>query len=68
MTTRCTFKPGLWGGRPRRNSQQGIEMEINNPAMLGEVTPLFKRYQDAMISNPVEVLNELFWHNALTVR
>jgi hypothetical protein len=43
-------------------------MEINNPAVLAEVTPLFQRYQDAIISNDIDVLNELFWNNGLTIR
>jgi hypothetical protein len=43
-------------------------MNINEPAVLAEVTPLFQRYQDAIISNDVKVLNELFWNNPLTIR
>jgi hypothetical protein len=43
-------------------------MDINNAQVLAEVMPLFKRYQDAIISNDIEVLNELFWNNALTIR
>jgi hypothetical protein len=43
-------------------------MEINNPQVLAEVTALFRRYQDAIISNDVSILNELFFDNALTIR
>jgi len=43
-------------------------MEINNPKVLAEVAASFTRYQDAIISNDVAVLNELFWDNALTIR
>ena len=43
-------------------------MEINNPQVLAEVTASFKRYQDAIISNDVDVLNDLFWKNSLTIR
>ena len=43
-------------------------MEINNPEVLAEVTASFKRYQDAIISNEIAVLNELFWDDALTIR
>src|SRR5918999_3240336 len=43
-------------------------MEINNPKVLAEVSAAFQRYQDAIISNDVAVLNELFWDNALTLR
>ena len=43
-------------------------MEINNPAVVAEVSAAFQRYQDAIIENDVPVLNELFWDNALTLR
>jgi len=43
-------------------------MEINNPQVLAEVSVKFQRYQDAIISNDIAVLNELFWDNALTLR
>lgn len=43
-------------------------MEINNPQVLAEVSSAFQRYQDAVISNDIAVLNELFWDNALTLR
>lgn len=47
---------------------QGDSMEINHPQTLAEVTRHFDRYQQAIIDNDVAVLNELFWHNALTLR
>ena len=43
-------------------------MEINDPQVLAEVKVAFQRYQDAIISNDVPVLNELFWDNGLTLR
>jgi hypothetical protein len=43
-------------------------MEINNPQVHAELTKQFDRYQQALIDNDVAVLNELFWHNALTIR
>ena len=43
-------------------------MEINNPQVLAEVSHAFQRYQDAIISNDVAVLNELFWDDELTLR
>src|SRR5688572_10911205 len=43
-------------------------MEINNPQVLAEVNHAFQRYEDAIISNDVPVLNELFWNDALTLR
>jgi ketosteroid isomerase-like protein len=43
-------------------------MEINHPQALAEVSEAFQRYQDAIISNDVAVLNELFWDDPLTLR
>ena len=43
-------------------------MQINDPQVLAEVNESFQRYQDAIISNDVDVLNELFWDNDLTLR
>ena len=43
-------------------------MEINNPQVHAELLKQFDRYQQAIIDNDVAVLNELFWHNALTIR
>jgi hypothetical protein len=43
-------------------------MQINDPQVLAEVSSAFQRYQDAIISNDIAVLNELFWNNALTLR
>ena len=43
-------------------------MQINDPQVLAEVSTAFQRYQDAIISNDIAVLNELFWNNALTLR
>ncbi len=43
-------------------------MEINNPGVLAEITAQFNRYQQAIIDNDIAVLNELFWHDALTIR
>ncbi|KAJ9434123.1 MULTISPECIES: oxalurate catabolism protein HpxZ [Pantoea] len=41
---------------------------IDRPAVLAEVTAAFYRYEQALISNDVEVLDELFWHDKRTVR
>ena len=43
-------------------------MEINNSQVLAEVGAAFQRYQDAILSNDVPVLKELFWNDALTLR
>ena len=43
-------------------------MEINLPEVLAEVTQVFARYEDALVNNRIEVLDELFWPSAQTVR
>ncbi|MFU9138526.1 oxalurate catabolism protein HpxZ [Erwinia tasmaniensis] len=41
---------------------------IDRPVILAEVTAAFYRYEEALISNNTVVLDELFWHDARTVR
>ena len=41
---------------------------INLPEVLAEVTAAFARYEDALVNNKVEVLDELFWNSPLTLR
>ena len=43
-------------------------MEINRPETLQEVTAAFERYEQALNANDVDVLNELFWKDSLTIR
>ena len=43
-------------------------MDINIPAVHAEVTAVFARYEDALVHNKVEVLDELFWPSEHTVR
>jgi Protein of unknown function (DUF3225) len=43
-------------------------MDINLPAVLAEMTAVFARYEDALVTNKVDVLDELFWDSSLTVR
>ncbi|MGZ5173209.1 MAG: AtzH-like domain-containing protein, partial [Burkholderiales bacterium] len=43
-------------------------MEINNPQVLAEVATSFRRYEDALVTNDVAVLNELFWNDTRTLR
>lgn len=45
-----------------------MTMEINAPAVLAEVTAAFMRYEDALVHNKVEVLDELFWDSPHTLR
>ena len=42
--------------------------EINLPDVLAELTAVFARYEDALVNNKVEVLDELFWASPHTVR
>lgn len=42
--------------------------EVNIPEILAEVTQLFERYEKALVTNDIAVLNELFWNSPLTLR
>ena len=43
-------------------------MEINQPDVLAEVVFQCQRYERALVSNDVAVLDELFWDSPLTLR
>ena len=43
-------------------------MQINHPETLAEVTAAFARYEQALVSNDVAVLDELFWNSPHTLR
>lgn len=43
-------------------------MEINRPDVLAEVTAAFQRYERALVTNDVAVLDELFWDSPHTLR
>lgn len=43
-------------------------MNINLPEVLAEVTAAFARYEAALTSNDVVVLDELFWNSPHTLR
>lgn len=43
-------------------------MEINLPDVVTEVTAAFRRYEQALVSNDVAVLDELFWDSPHTLR
>ena len=43
-------------------------MQINQPDTVAEVTAQFARYEDALVSNKVDVLDELFWRSPHTLR
>ena len=42
--------------------------DINQPDVHAEVSAVFARYEDALVNNRVEVLDELFWASPHTVR
>jgi Protein of unknown function (DUF3225) len=42
-------------------------MDINFPDVLAEVTQQFARYEQALLSNDVDVLDELFWNSPHTL-
>jgi hypothetical protein len=43
-------------------------MDINLPEVLAEVTTAFEQYEQALISNDVELLDRLFWNSPHTIR
>ena len=43
-------------------------MDIDLPDVLAEVTAAFERYERALVTNDVAVLDELFWDSPHTVR
>lgn len=43
-------------------------MDINLPDVLADVTLACERYERALVSNDVAVLDELFWSSPLTLR
>ena len=44
------------------------EIEVNLPDVTAEVTAAFRGYERALMSNDVEMLNQLFWNDPATVR
>jgi hypothetical protein len=42
--------------------------EINLPYVVAEVTAAFERYETALMTNDVAVLDELFWNDTRTLR
>lgn len=45
-----------------------MSVEINIPEVLAEVTEAFRRYEVALTTNDVPVLDELFWDSELVIR
>jgi hypothetical protein len=45
-----------------------MTLEVNLPAVVAEVEAVFARYEDALVNNKIDVLDELFWPSPATVR
>lgn len=45
-----------------------MTIAINLPDVLEEVHAVFARYEDALVRNRTDVLDELFWHSDAVVR
>lgn len=45
-----------------------MSLEINRPEVLAEVELAFARYEDALVNNRVDILDQLFWTSDRTVR
>jgi hypothetical protein len=45
-----------------------LQPAINQPDVVAEVVAAFERYEDALVTNNVGVLDELFWDSPLTLR
>ena len=45
-----------------------MTLPINLPEVVAEVTAAFDRYEDALVNNKVDVLDELFWDSPHTLR
>ncbi len=43
-------------------------MKINDDKTVAEVTEAFERYERALVSNDIAVLDELFWNDPSTIR
>jgi hypothetical protein len=43
-------------------------MEINRPEIVAEVATAFARYEQALMSNDVATLTEIFWNSPHTIR
>ena len=44
------------------------DLPVNLPDVVAEVTAAFNRYEDALIHNKLDVLNEVFWRSPTTLR
>ena len=45
-----------------------MTMAVNLPDVWAEVCEVFARYEDALVHNRLDTLDELFWDSTLTIR
>lgn len=45
-----------------------MDVDVNRPAVVAEVTALFERYEQALIDADVGVLDRTFWESPHTIR
>jgi hypothetical protein len=57
-----------WYLRSVQLGTSGMSMAVNIPEVVAEVTEAFMRYEAALNSNDVEVLDALFWNSPQTLR
>lgn len=43
-------------------------IEINLPHIVAEISEVFERYEDALVNNKVDILDQLFWNSSHTIR
>jgi hypothetical protein len=67
IALRVRMRWSAWASPPRRR-REDLSMEIDLPDVLAEVTAQFARYEKALVSNDVAVLDELFRNDSRTLR
>lgn len=61
------MSPHEWQGGRVHERIRGM-MNINSPDTVAEVQAAFDRYEQALVTNDVQVLDELFWRSPHTIR
>ena len=56
------------GGQVGDQLETDEAIAINLPDVLAEVTAIFERYETALVTNDVAMLDELFWRDGRTIR
>lgn len=49
-------------------AEEGFDESINDEEVVAEVRAVFDRYEQALMENDVDVLDELFWQDSRTIR